>query len=160
MARPEEIVQAARSSGIQVTLFSGLEPVRTVIEIADRLDRSLAEVANTVLLTVHKEPVLVLVPGDRQVDGIAIAQRYRTEALKVSLSTRRQAEELTGYQTALIPPFGLDQSIDILLDEHFLEHDTIVLPSGSPHALIEANPEELATLPNATVGEWSRPHPD
>lgn len=160
MARPEEIVQAARSSGLQVTLFSGLDPVRTVIEVGERLDRALGEVANTVLVTVREDPVLVLVPGDRRVDGATIARRYNAEALKVSLATRQQAEELTGYQTALIPPFGLDQTIDVLLDENLLEHDTIVLPTGSPHALIEADPHELATLPNVTLGEWSLPLPD
>lgn len=160
MARPEEIVQAARSSGIQVTLFSGLDAVRTVIEIADQMDRGLEEVANTVLVTVREDPVLVIVPGDRHVDGATIAKRYNTDALKVSLATRRQAEELTGYQTALVPPFGLGQSIDVLLDEHLLDHETIIVPTGSPHALIEVDPQELATLPNASVGEWSRSPPD
>ncbi len=157
MARPEEVVQAARSNGIEATLFSGLDPVRTVIEASQTLDRDLSEVVNTVLVTVGEDPVLVLVPGDRRVDGRLVGELYGAEPLKVSLATRRETEEQTGYSTSLIPPFGLEESIEVLVDENLLEHETIVMPTGSPRAMLEVRSEDLTNLPNSTLGTWSIP---
>lgn len=157
MARPDEIVQMARSKGIRASLFSGLDSVRTVVEASNVLDRGLDEIGNTVLLTVKGDPVLVIVPGDRRVDGDPIADHYGAEALEVSLASREESREHTGYDTGMIPPFGLGDEIDLLIDEALLEHDTVLLPTGSVDALIEVAPGDLAELPTAEVGTWSVP---
>lgn len=157
MARPDEIVQRARSRGIRADLFSGLDSVRTVVEASDALERPLGEVGNTVLVTVRGEPALVLVPGDRSVDGGRIGRAFGAKPLEVSLATAEEVHEHTGYSSGMIPPFGHETDLDLLVDEHLLEHETVVVPSGSPHALIEITPKDLAGLDNAEVGDWSVP---
>lgn len=155
MARPDEIVQMARSKGVQVNLFSGLDSVRTVVEASNELERDLDEVGNTVLLTVKGEPVLVIAPGDRRVDGGLVAARYDAEPLEISLATKDEVLEHTGYDVGMIPPFGLSEETDLLVDEALLEHDTVLLPTGSPDALMEVDPSDLANLPSAELGTWS-----
>lgn len=160
VARPDEIVQLARSNGVRVELFTGLDPVRTVVEASDALDRGLDEVGNTVLVTVRDDPILVIVPGDRQVNGHLVGARYNAGPLDVSLATQGEIRETTGYDRGMIPPFGLEKEIDILVDERLLDHETILVPTGSPRALLEVATEDLAKLPNAHVGEFSAPPPD
>lgn len=155
MATPEEVVQKARSSGVRAALVSGLDPIRTVVEASDTLDRELATIGNTVLVTVRERPVLVIVPGDRTLDGGQVAEHFGVDALKVSLASPKEAREHTGHELGRIPPFNLDEGTEILVDERLLEHDVVVLPSGSVRALIEVSPEDLAALENATVGDWS-----
>lgn len=159
MAGPEEIVQMARSSGIQASLVTGLDPIRTAVEAADAVDRPIAQFGNTVLVTVGDQPVLVVVPGDRRLDGGLVAQEYGAEALKVSLASRQEIREATGYNVSLLPPFGLED-VDVLVDEHLLEHETILLPTGDARSLVEIDPQDLRKLPNATVGIWSVPRED
>lgn len=155
MATPEEVVQMARSSGVRAALVSGLDPIRTVVEASDTLGCALGSVGNTVLVTVRERPVLVIVPGDRALDGDAVAEHYGVDGLKVSLASPKEAREHTGHELGRIPPFDLDGEIEILVDERLLEHDEIVLPSGSVRALLEVAPEDLAGLDNATTGDWS-----
>lgn len=157
MAQPDEIAQIARSNGVRANLHSGLDSVRTVVEASQALERSLGEVGNTILLTVRGDPVLVIVPGDRRVSGDLVAALYGAEALEVSLATKDEAIEHTGFDRGMIPPFGHEGEVDLLVDEHLLEHDNVILPSGSPHALLEVDPTDLTELPNARVGGWSVP---
>lgn len=157
MARPEEVLQKARSNGVRATLFSGLDPIRTVVEASNALDRDLGEVGNTILVTVNEEPNLVVVPGDRRLDGGRVAAHFGVDALDISLAQNRESLEHTGYPAGMIPPFDLEAEMPLLIDEHLLEHETILLPSGSADALIEADPADLADLPDAVVGVWSSP---
>lgn len=157
MTKPDEIVQQARSHGIHANLFSGLDSVRTVVEASQAVDRELDEVANTVLVTVRGDPILVLVPGNRRVHGGLIGQAYGADTLEVSLGTRQEIREHTGHEVGMIPPFGLNETLDLLVDEHLLDHESVLVPSGSPDALIEVDPDDLAGLSNARVGEWSAP---
>lgn len=162
MAQPDEIAQIARSNGVRADLHSGLDSVRTVIEASQALERSLGEVGNTILLTVGSTPVLVIVPGDRRVSGDLVAATYGAEALQISLATKDEAGEYTGFDLGMIPPIGHTEEgeVDLLVDEALLEHETVILPSGSPHALLEVDPKDLANLPNARVGVWSVPLDD
>lgn len=155
MASPEEVLQTARSRGVRADLFDGLDPVRTVVEASNATDRTLAEVGNTVLVTVDEAAVLVVVPGDRRVHGGRVARHFGAEALDLSLVSNEESLERTGYPSGMIPPFALDDDLDLLVDEHLLEHETILLPSGSPRALLEVAPADLADLDRAEVGDWS-----
>jgi prolyl-tRNA editing enzyme YbaK/EbsC (Cys-tRNA(Pro) deacylase) len=155
VASPEEVLQTARSRGVRADLFDGLDPVRTVVEASNATDRTLAEVGNTVLVTVDEAAVLVVVPGDRRVHGGRVARHFGAEALDLSLVSNEESLERTGYPSGMIPPFALDDDLDLLVDEHLLEHETILLPSGSPRALLEVAPADLADLDRAEVGDWS-----
>lgn len=160
VAQPDEIAQIARSNGVHASLYSDLDSVRTVVEASRALDRPLDAVGNTVLVTIRGEPALVIVPGDRRVRGDRVGAPYGAEALEVSLATKEEAREHTGFDLGMIPPVGHAREVDLLVDEHLLDHETIVLPSGSPNALLEVDPKQLANLPNARVGDWSSPLED
>lgn len=157
MSGPEEVVAYARSNGIPAKLFSDLGSVRTVVEASDRMERTEGEIGVTVLVTVQGRPMLVIVPGDRRVDGGAIAKGLDVRSGDVSLATHEEAMNITGYDTGTIPPFGHDQRTDLLVDRQVLDHDRLLLPAGAPDALIEVDTQALASLDHVQVGEWSVP---
>jgi prolyl-tRNA editing enzyme YbaK/EbsC (Cys-tRNA(Pro) deacylase) len=156
VAAPDEIARIARSAGVPTNLISGVGPVRTVVEASDEADRSLAEVGNTVLVTVDDRPVVVIVPGDRRIDGAAVGRHYAAQPLQVSLATQSEAREYTGYDLGMIPPVDHARDCDVLVDERLLEHETVLLPSGDADALLEVNPRGLARLDHAETGDWSQ----
>lgn len=160
MAGPDDIAENARSKGVPVALHSDLGTIRTVVEASDAADRSLAEVGNVILATVKGQPVLVVIPGDRSMDGQAVGREYNAEPLQVALASQAEAREITGYDLGLIPPVGHEADCDVLLDRHLLEHDRILFPAGSEEALLELNPEQLTQLDHVQVGVWSRTPPD
>jgi prolyl-tRNA editing enzyme YbaK/EbsC (Cys-tRNA(Pro) deacylase) len=153
---PDEIVANARDRGVPVDLLSDLGPIRTVVEASEAAGRSLAEVGNTVLVTIQGRPVLVVVPGDRALDGEAVGATYGADALEISLATQAEARELTGYDLGLIPPVGHEADCDLLVDRHLLDHERVLFPAGTDDTLLELDPRQLAALDDAEVGEWSR----
>jgi prolyl-tRNA editing enzyme YbaK/EbsC (Cys-tRNA(Pro) deacylase) len=156
VAGPDEIVDNARARGVPVDLHSDLGPIRTVVEASDAAGRSLGEVGNTVLVTIQGQPVLVVVPGDRTLDGKAVGAAYGAEALEISLATQAEAREVIGYDFGLIPPIGHEADVDLLVDRHLLEHDRVLFPAGDDDTLLELDPRRLAALDDAEVGVWSQ----
>lgn len=160
MAGPDDIAENARSRGVPVDLHSDVGPIRTVVEASEASGRSLAEVGNTVLVTVKGQAIVVVVPGDRALDGRAVGEAFDAEPLQVALATQEEAREITGYDLGLIPPVGHEGDCELLVDRHLLEHDRVLFPAGNDDTLLELNPRQLAGLDDARVGDWSRDRPD
>lgn len=152
---PDEIVRYARARGVPVKLLSDLGSVRTVVEAASRTNRPPAEIGNVVLVTVRGEPMLVLSPGDRRVDGMRLCRALGAKPTEVALATQEEVHRLTGYAAGTVPPFGHTKPLPLLLDEEALKHRTLLLPAGAPDALIEVDTQALAQLPNVRKGQWT-----
>lgn len=157
MAGPDEVIAHARAKGVPAKLFADLGSVRTVVEASDRMERSQAEIGLTVLVTVGGLPKLVIVPGDRRVDGGVIAKGLGVQPGEVTLATHDEVRQITGHETGTIPPFGHDTQTELLIDRQVLEHDRLLLPAGVPDALIEVDTRALTQLDDAQVGDWSIP---
>ncbi len=155
MRGPDEVVATARSKGVPVKLFSDLGSVRTVVEASDRMERSEAEIGLTILVTVRGHPKLVVVPGDRRVDGGAIAKELGVQPSEVTLATHDEVQRITGFETGTIPPFGHAGQTELLIDHRVLDHERLLLPAGVPDALIEVDTEALAKLDEVRLGTWS-----
>lgn len=160
MAGPDDIADNARSKGVPVDLHSDLGPIRTVVEVSEAAGRSLGEVGNTLLVTVKGRAILVVVPGNRVLDGKAVGDAYGAEPLEVALATQEEAQEITGYDLGLIPPIGHEADCDLLVDRHLLDHERMLFPAGTDDTLLELDPQRLARLDEARVGEWSQAKPD
>lgn len=157
MAGPDDIAENARSRGVPVNLHTDLGPIRTVVEASEEAGRSLAEVGNVVFLTVKERPVLVVVPGDRSLDGQAVGDEFGAEPLEVSLASQTEAREMLGYDLGLVPPVGHEGECPLLVDKHVLDHERMLFPAGTDDTLLELDPRRLARLGDARVGDWSRP---
>lgn len=157
VAGPDDVVKFARARGVPVKLFTDLGSVRTVFEAAQRMDREPAQIGNIVLVTVRGEALLVIVPGDRRVDGNRLCRALGAKPTEVALATQEEVKRLTGYASGTIPPFGHTTALPVLLDEALLRTPTTLLPAGAPDALIEVDVKALAKLPNVRRGEWSVP---
>ncbi len=157
MVGPQDLARYARDHGVPVRVLSDLGSVRTVVEASEALERAPGQIGNTVLITVRGDPVLVVVPGDRRVDGAAVGRAMDAGPLEVALATQNEVREHTDSEPGLIPPFGHPTSIPLFVDERVLSHDRILVPAGSPDTLIELDPSGLARLAQAQVGDWSEP---
>lgn len=155
MTGPDDVVATARSKGVPVRLFADLGSVRTVVEASDRMERSEAEIGLTVLVTVGGHPKLVVIPGDRRVDGGAIAKELGVRPGEVTLATHDEVQRITGFDTGTIPPFGHERQTELLVDRQVLEHDLLLLPAGVPDALIEVDTKALSQLDEVRLGTWS-----
>lgn len=102
-----------------------------------------------------RKPLLVVVPGDSEVDLKALASALGEK--KVYLPTEREAEALTGLQAGGISPLALlNKGFQVVVDESALEWESIHISGGQRGLNIRLNPRDLIALCQARVAKVSR----
>ena len=62
------------------------------------------------------------------------------------------AEKITGYIVGGISPIGQKKLVKTLIDDEALKHNEILVSGGKRGLSVGINPQELASLLNATIG--------
>jgi len=71
---------------------------------------------------------MVLIAGDQQVDWVKL--RSYLGISRIRLANHDEVLSVTGYHPGAVAPFGLSQSIRILLDNSVIQDDEISIGSG------------------------------
>lgn len=101
------------------------------------------------------KPILAVVPGHREVDLKALAKSLGEK--KVTLSTQRQAEQLTGLQAGGISPLALlNRGFDVIVDRSAQNHPEIYISGGQRGLNIQLPPQALIDITGAKVAEIAR----
>ncbi len=138
------------NAGVAYTPHSLPEEKLGALETAQFLGVEPARVFKSILFVREKpgKPVLAVVPGDRKVDGRALAAALGEK--KVRLTTQNEAEQLTGLQVGGISPLALqNRGFQVIFDESVLEYQTIFISGGQRGLNIEISPQELIHLLNS-----------
>ena len=126
------------------------------LETAQFLDVGAASVFKTIVVTREKKkPLLVVVPGDSEVDLKALAAAVGEK--KVHLPTEREAEQLTGLQAGGISPLALiHKGFQVVIDSSAQALREIHISGGQRGLNIKLPAEALAKLVNARFASVSR----
>ena len=89
-----------------------------------------------------KKPLLVMVPGNHQLDLKKSAKGLGEKRVKVA--SHVQAERITGLQVGGISPLALlNRGLDIVLDISATAHKAICVSAGKKGVNLELDPEKL-----------------
>lgn len=88
-----------------------------------------------------KKPLIVLMHGDRKVSLKNLARQIGVK--QVSPCTTKNADNLTGYQTGGISPFGTRKPLRIYLEKSILDLEKVYINGGKRGFLIEIDPQAL-----------------
>ena len=127
------------------------------LETARILNVEAASVFKTIVVTREKpkKPLLVVVPGDAEVDLKKLASALSEK--KVFLPTEREAEALTGLQAGGISPLALiNKGFQVVIDSSAQNFETIYISGGQRGLNIQLGVKDLAGLVNAKFGDVSR----
>jgi len=98
--------------------------------------------------------VMVLVAGERQVSWQAL--RHHLGTSRISMATKAEVLEVTGYPIGAVSPFGTKQTLRILIDRGALEEEEISIGSGVRYtAVIMQREEFLRALEPVEVGDFA-----
>lgn len=128
------------------------------LETARFLNVEAASVFKTIVVTREKprKPLLVIVPGDAEVDLKLLAAALGEK--KVFLPTEREAEQLTGLQAGGISPLALiNKGFQVVIDSYAQTLGEIHVSGGQRGLNIKLPVDALAKLTNARFAEISRP---
>jgi Cys-tRNA(Pro)/Cys-tRNA(Cys) deacylase len=127
------------------------------LETARFLNVEAASVFKTIVVTREKpkKPLLVVVPGNAEVDLKLLAAALGEK--KVYLPTEREAEQLTGLQAGGISPLALiNKGFQVVIDSSAQARDEIHVSGGQRGLNIKLPVDALAKLVNARFAEVCR----
>lgn len=137
--------------GIPYEVYTFSPDIHSAVGVAEVTGIPAREVFKTlVLLRPGGKPILVIAPGDSEVDLRKVAAAVGEK--KVALASHREAEALTGLQVGGISALALrDKRFPVYLDRSALAHERIMVSAGkrgvnlrlSPHDLIRAVDAQL-----------------
>ena len=145
------------SRGIAYTIFE-LPPEKLGAErTAEMLGVSPDIVYKTIVVkrVGRGKPILAVVPGSLEVDVKALARSVGEK--KVTLTTQKEAEELTGLQAGGISPLALlNQGFQVVIDAFVELEPEIHISAGQRGLNIRLSVSDLIEITNASMAEISR----
>ena len=116
-----------------------------VEEAAKALKSEEKEIAKSLSFLVEDKPILIVVAGDCKIDNGKYKAEFSTKAKMIPFE---KVEELIGHAVGGVCPFGVNDNVDIYLDES-LKRLKIVYPAcGSSNSAIKLKVEELEKIVN------------
>ena len=117
----------------------------TVEEAAKAINCMEEEIVKTLSFIVENKPILIAVAGDSKIDNSKFKAEFHTKAKMIP---PENVEELIGHAVGGVCPFGINENVDVYLDNS-LRRFTIVYPAcGSSNSAVKLTLGELEKTSN------------
>lgn len=117
----------------------------TVKEAAKAINCKEGEIVKTLSFIVKDKPILIAVAGDSKIDNSKFKTEFHTKAKMIPFEN---VEELIGHAVGGVCPFGINDNVDVYLDNS-LRRFTIVYPAcGSSNSAVKLTLDELERTSN------------
>lgn len=108
-----------------------------------------ARIAKTLSFKKDDSCILILTAGDARIDNHKFKDKFH---MKAKMLAPDEVLSLVGHPVGGVCPFGINDGIDVYLDESLKRFDTVFPAVGSGNSAIELDLEELYKYSNAI--EW------
>ena len=108
-----------------------------------------ARIAKTLSFKKGDSCILILAAGDARIDNHKFKDKFH---MKAKMLAPDEVLTLVGHPVGGVCPFGINDGIDVYLDESLKRFETVVPAVGSGNSAIELNLDELYKYSNAI--EW------
>ncbi len=137
--------------GIPYEVYTFSPEIHSAVGVAEVTGIPAREVFKTlVLLRPNGRPMLVIAPGDSEVDLRKVAAAVGEK--KVALASHREAETLTSLQVGGISALALrDKRFPVYLDRSALTHERIMVSAGRRGVNLRLSPQDLIRAVDAQL---------
>ncbi len=120
------------------------------VELAARaLNCEGERIAKTLALNVSDTAILIVAAGDAKIDNAKYKSRF---SVKAKMLTPEELIEKVGHAVGGVCPFGINDRVDVYLDESLKRFTTVFPACGSSNSAIELTIPELEQYSN--YKEW------
>ena len=137
------------AKGITPRAFVHPGPVESLEQAAEERGQSPEQVVRSLLFRLAEDEfALMLVAGSTQIPWKALRQYFGRRRL--TMASKDEVFQKTGYQIGAVSPFGLSEPISVYIDQSVLDQEELSLGSGRRGtAIIIKSKELIAALPEA-----------
>ena len=121
----------------------------TVELAAKALNCEPKRIAKTLSFMLNGHAILIVTAGDAKIDNHKYKERFGAKAKMLSAD---EVETLVGHAVGGVCPFGINEGIEVYLDESLKRFDTVFPACGSSNSAIELSPKELEKY--SGFSEW------
>jgi len=125
--------------------------IHSAVEAAQAMGQPVQRVYKTLVVireALRAKPLLVMVPGDRELDLRALARS--TGDKKLRMATQKEAESLTGLLVGGIGALALlNQGFEIWIDGAAKGHERICVNAGQRGVNLDLRVDDLVRITNA-----------
>lgn len=148
------VTRYLESQGVSYVLRPHSEAVYTARDAARERGIRLSQVVKAMLLKDAEGFLMVLVPGDRELDWKKLKARLGHSP---SMATREELERFTGYPQGAVSPLALPEPCRVFLDESITKERYVDISSGDLLQGVELLSQDLVRLAGGEVGSFSSP---
>jgi len=105
-----------------------------------------ARIAKTLSFKKEDSCILILAAGDARIDNRKFKDYFH---MKAKMPSAEEVLEIVGHPVGGVCPFGINEGIDVYLDDSLKRFETVFPAVGSGNSAIELNMEELFKYSNA-----------
>lgn len=121
----------------------------TVELAAKALNCEPKRIAKTLSFMLNGQAILIVTAGDAKIDNHKYKEKFGAKAKMLSAD---EVETLVGHAVGGVCPFGINEGIEVYLDESLRRFDTVFPACGSSNSAIELSPQELEKY--SGFSEW------
>ena len=118
----------------------------TVAEAAQALGVQPAEIAKTLSVLQGEKPVLIVTEGTAKLDNHKYKSLFH---LKAKMIAYDEVEGYIGHAPGGVCPFGVNEGVEVYLDESLRRFKTVYPAAGNGHSAVRLTLPELETAANA-----------
>lgn len=146
----QRVQDAARASGLDVTVIQREQSTRTADEAAAACGCAVGQIVKSLVFRGKSSgrPYLLLVSGVNRVDEKAVAKTLDELLVRPDAQYVR---ETTGFAIGGIPPLAHATKLATYVDRDLLQYGTVWAAAGTPDSVFEVDPNALAEKTGAIV---------
>lgn len=136
---------SARGFGDRVQTFTVSSA--TVELAAQAVGTEPARIAKSLTFLIGDHALMVICAGNVKVNSGKFKSRF---GVKAKMLTREQVHDLIGHDVGGVCPFGINEGVEVCLDESMKRFEHIYPACGSDNSAVRLTPEELEQLSGGT----------
>lgn len=121
----------------------------TVKEAADALGSTEGEIAKSMGFIVNDKPILIIAAGDKKINNSKFKSKFNVKAKMISFD---MVESLIGHAAGGVCPFGINENINVYLDESLKKYEYVYPACGNHNSAVKLLIKELEMTSNYI--EW------
>ena len=144
------------------------KPVRTMQDVQLVLGVPPEEMVKSVLVAADSSDVptptslnarlyLCCVPANMKLDMGKVGRYLKLPRSRIRMATQIEVEELTGFSVGSIPPFGMPDSVPIIVDSKILNMQSVWCGTGKPTESLRLRVNQLKRLSACAEADLTKP---
>ena len=149
-AAVKKVRAALSDAGLEDTVTELAETARSAEDAAAAIGCELGAIVKSLVFTVGRRFVMVLVAGDHQCVEENVAKALNLEG-DVARPQASEVKGVTGFTIGGVAPIGLSHPLPIVIDRSLKRFDTIYAAAGHPHCVFATSVADLGRMTEGII---------